>query len=70
MRVNETCQKCRFFVKFEPDGVAQEPRRGGNGHCHRHAPEPLAGGSGTGWADFEWPSVKDTEFCGEFKGRF
>jgi len=37
--------------------------------CHRYAPHPLAGGSGTGWSDFDWPVVGINEFCGEFKSR-
>jgi hypothetical protein len=34
--------------------------------CHRYAPSPLSGGSGQGWADYEWPVVHAEEFCGEW----
>lgn len=35
--------------------------------CHRYAPQPLVGGSGTGWADYQWPVVCNGDFCGEFQ---
>ncbi len=36
-----------------------------SGECHRYAPRPLAGGTGTGWTDWAWPSLATTESCGE-----
>lgn len=54
-----TCDRCEFCAV-----------RVVRGHealtCHRYAPRPLNGGSGEGWADYEWPIVAAKEFCGEF----
>lgn len=66
---NEMCKKCRFYVSHPNPDSSVQPRRDGVGHCHRHAPRPLDGGSGTGWSDWEWPAVIESEFCGEWVRR-
>ena len=62
------CGQCIFYVEALPDPDSGcTPRRNGDGHCHRYAPQPLVGGSGQGWADWEWPSVRGKiDFCGEY----
>ncbi len=54
------CVTCRFFVP--------KPVKDANaGECHRYAPSPLIGGSGTGWSNWKWPEVCVVDFCGEWQ---
>ena len=69
MSTYQACGRCRFYVGATDPDPNRAPRRGGDGHCHRYAPPPLVGGSGTGWSDWEWPSVRKTDMCGEFVKR-
>lgn len=69
----ECCATCRFFETAEEDTPFAtgnpndtERIRNAGGSCHRHAPAPLAGGSGTGWSDWEWPAVRPGDLCGEW----
>ena len=48
------CRTCDYYA---PD----------DGECHRYAPQPLAGGVGTGWTAWTWPEVEATSFCGEWR---
>lgn len=65
------CDTCVFYVAHSDLQDDARPNRRGRDHgtCHRYAPHPLEGGSGTGWADFEWPSVRWDDRCGEWEGR-
>jgi len=70
------CGDCMFYQvaeeEPEPDrsgfspGLTR-PRSGRDGWCRRFAPKPLGGGPGTGWNDFEWPSVREIDWCGEWR---
>jgi hypothetical protein len=60
------CPECRFFDK-PINEVHAQPRGDRAGWCRRYAPKPLVGGSGTGWADYEWPSVYSDDWCGEWE---
>ena len=57
--------RCKTCAHYSAD-VEIEGRRGKDGDCHRYAPRPLVGGSGQGWSDWEWPSVNEDDFCGEW----
>lgn len=56
----KTCSRCAFSAVSVVKGHEALT-------CHRYAPHPLVGGSGTGWSDYEWPVVATTEFCGEWE---
>jgi hypothetical protein len=58
------CEQCAFFLPNE----TREDTEGKVtfGECHRYAPRQVAG-AGTGWADWSWPMIKSTDFCGEFE---
>ena len=56
------CAECRYF-----NGLSDATSINVIGECHRYAPQPLVGGSGTGWAEWHWPKVTKEDFCGEFQ---
>jgi len=57
------CLECAFF---EDHAESSETPRSGEGWCHRYAPKPLEGGSGSGWSGYEWPAARKVDWCGEF----
>jgi len=62
------CKNCAFYEHYAHANQGDKtPREDKHGWCHRYAPRPLEGGTGTGWSDYEWPSVEDTDGCGEFQ---
>jgi hypothetical protein len=62
------CRSCAYYTHPGEGGSEGNGNiRVENGHCHRYAPKPLGGGSGTGWSAWEWPSVRPNDFCGEWK---
>jgi hypothetical protein len=74
------CASCIHFKSVDkPDdnvfgttyeGAGRDHRQiTAGGACHRHAPQPLAGGSGTGWADWSWPAVSPNDSCGEWRAK-
>ena len=62
MSTDNSCESCEYFIPCE----VKLGRRGKDGECRRYAPRPLSGGSGEGWADWEWPTVGKLEWCGEY----
>ena len=63
------CDDCMFMER--PMNTSQsQPRDGKEGWCKRYAPRPLIGGTGTGWSDFEWPSVNTDDGCGEWVAEY
>ena len=62
--MKQRCGSCRFG--FYVEGTEKQGRCGIWGVCRRHAPRPLAGGVGTGHSDWEWPTVNEDEWCGEW----
>lgn len=55
--MKQICQVCKH-VRSNSDHTGYE--------CHRYAPR-IIHGSGAGWSDTKWPTVKSWESCGEFK---
>ena len=55
---------CSDSIFFLPLMLNRDEEKG---QCRRYAPKPLAGGTGTGWSDWEWPTVNDYSWCGEFR---
>jgi hypothetical protein len=58
--INESCVECHY-------GRMSKVRGKDKLTCHKHAPQPLIGGSGTGWGEWEWPAVSPQDYCGDFK---
>ena len=56
--MSDHCKTCRWWKSKVSKGST-------DGECHRYAPKPLVGGSGTDWTDWAWPKVMNFDFCGE-----
>jgi hypothetical protein len=59
------CSTCKHFRYPDEDIKGGDRIDTSVGFCHRYAPAPLSGGSGTGWTDWEWPAISPADFCGE-----
>ena len=59
------CQNCIYFA----EQTTTSTRRGKDGECRRYAPTALHGGVGSGWSEWEWPTVQYGWFCGEWSVR-
>ena len=57
------CDGCVYYVIKDPWNETLP-----YGKCRFHAPHQTTG-SGTGWANWDWPDVMPESFCGEFYPR-
>lgn len=59
------CCNCRFHRP--PNEDARPPEESGS--CHRYAPRPISVWNMSEQVEVRWPSVDDTEWCGEHEWR-
>ena len=58
------CKDCKWLYDVTPTNSELPPLP--QYECRRYAPQILHG-SGTGWSDKKWPTVKQDDWCGEFE---
>ena len=59
------CADCKFFVRVSKTLIEREIFSADEGKCHRHAKTVFHLASGNSVEG--WPTVRETEFCGEFQ---
>ena len=62
----ERCQNCQYYDRHGGSGAAGKSTNGGQ--CRRHAPLLSPNSAKNYLIEGVWPTVRDEDWCGEFKG--
>ena len=61
----ERCQNCQFYDRHGGNGAGGKSTNGGQ--CRRHAPQLSPNTAKNYLIEGVWPTVRDEDWCGEFK---
>ena len=62
----ERCQNCQYYDRHGGNGAGGKSTNGGQ--CRRHAPALSPNTAKNYLIEGGWPTVRDEDWCGEFKG--
>ena len=62
-REQQRCEYCEFYAQGET--IVSNPD-GSDGACRRYAPRGTVR-TASGVSEYRWPTVKETDWCGEFE---
>ena len=62
----DRCQNCQYYDRHGGTGAAGKSTNGGQ--CRRHAPQLSPNSAKNYLIEGVWPTVRDEDWCGEFKG--